>query len=251
MPHVYEAYSSIQGEGPHVGVRQVFLRVAGCSLGCVYCDTLDAKRFEPDHFLVETEPGAGTFTSTDNPVGIDAVLDAVDGLWTSCTHSVSVTGGEPMQFGDLPELVAGLAERGRDVYLETAGPSLDLAGQVADDVAYLSLDWKLPSHGAVPEGKREDLLDRELSVLKRFLDAGAEAWVKAVLMASTTEAELHDALSRLEGVDVPVVLTPVTPMGEAETPSADQVQALARAAGDQLGARVRVIPQMHRAVGVL
>lgn len=251
MPHLYEAYSSIQGEGPYVGVRQTFLRTAGCSLGCVYCDTLDAKRFRPAHFHVEREPGSGTFDSHPNPVDLEVALDACDRLVTSCTHSVSITGGEPMQLPELADLVEGLKARGHDVYLETAGSNLRVAERLAGKVDYLSLDVKLPSHRAVPADNVEDLIQTELSVLKLLRDAGAEAFCKMVVLDATTEAEVRDACERLKDLGVPVVLTPVTPMGDARPATARQVQALARAAGDVLGAGVRVIPQMHRLVGVL
>lgn len=251
MPHLYEAYSSIQGEGPWVGVRQVFLRTAGCSLGCTYCDTLDAKRFSPEHFLVETDPGAGEFVSHPNPVDLDVALDAVDDLWTGCTHSVSITGGEPMQFPGLVDLAEGLKARDRPIYLETAGSSLEVARKLAGTVDYLSLDVKLPSHRAVPDKDQADLIDKELSVLKVLTEAGAEAYAKLVLLAETTEEELTTVLERLRPAGVPVVLQPVTPMGDAEPPTTRQVQALSRAAGEVMGRNVRVIPQTHRLVGVL
>ena len=42
--NVVEIFSGIQGEGIHVGRRQIFLRLAGCNLRCDYCDQPEARR---------------------------------------------------------------------------------------------------------------------------------------------------------------------------------------------------------------
>ena len=47
--NVYEVFDSIQGEGPYVGTRQVFVRFQGCPLTCVYCDSTSAKLLESAH----------------------------------------------------------------------------------------------------------------------------------------------------------------------------------------------------------
>jgi len=36
---ITEIFSSFQGEGPHIGERQVFVRFSHCHLHCAYCDT--------------------------------------------------------------------------------------------------------------------------------------------------------------------------------------------------------------------
>ena len=40
---VYETFSSIQGESTHAGRLCFFIRLAGCNLRCVYCDTRKAQ----------------------------------------------------------------------------------------------------------------------------------------------------------------------------------------------------------------
>ena len=37
---INEIFSSIQGEGPVVGYKQLFIRFCGCNLNCNYCDTV-------------------------------------------------------------------------------------------------------------------------------------------------------------------------------------------------------------------
>ena len=36
---VKEIFASIQGEGPYVGYKQLFVRFCNCNLKCNYCDT--------------------------------------------------------------------------------------------------------------------------------------------------------------------------------------------------------------------
>src|ERR1041385_8655413 len=41
--HLVEIFASVQGEGPWVGERQLFVRFLGCNLDCVYCDAPETK----------------------------------------------------------------------------------------------------------------------------------------------------------------------------------------------------------------
>lgn len=38
---IREIFTSIQGEGLYIGVKQLFIRFCGCNLKCDYCDTQD------------------------------------------------------------------------------------------------------------------------------------------------------------------------------------------------------------------
>ena len=52
--YLSEIFSSIQGEGPYVGERHLFVRFSGCHRKCVFCDT-NVERTES--VVVEVEPG--------------------------------------------------------------------------------------------------------------------------------------------------------------------------------------------------
>ncbi|MGE4653124.1 MAG: 7-carboxy-7-deazaguanine synthase QueE, partial [Myxococcota bacterium] len=39
LANLVEVFSSIQGEGPHVGASTVFVRFGGCDLRCAWCDS--------------------------------------------------------------------------------------------------------------------------------------------------------------------------------------------------------------------
>ena len=63
--YIDEIFASIQGEGPWIGQRHIFIRFRGCDISCQYCDTPAASRgagqerpcrvqSSPDSFLSDT-----------------------------------------------------------------------------------------------------------------------------------------------------------------------------------------------------
>ena len=64
---INEIFSSIQGEGPVVGYKQLFIRFCGCNLNCAYCDTeFDiGKEYSPQELFkkISTEYDLKTFHS--------------------------------------------------------------------------------------------------------------------------------------------------------------------------------------------
>lgn len=96
---ITEIFFSIQGESSHAGKPCVFVRLTGCSLRCVYCDTKYAYT------------GGREMT-------LDEVLSAVGGYPSKL---VEVTGGEPLEQEEVYPLMSSLLGRGYSVMLETGG----------------------------------------------------------------------------------------------------------------------------------
>jgi 7-carboxy-7-deazaguanine synthase len=98
---ISEIFYSIQGEGTLAGVPSVFVRVSGCNLRCVWCDT--------------------PYTSW-NPEGremaMEEIIAEVRGYGAS---HVVVTGGEPMISPEAAALTHGLKDAGLHITVETAG----------------------------------------------------------------------------------------------------------------------------------
>ena len=239
-----EAFLSLQGEGWWVGVPQIFVRVRGCDLTCLYCDTAWARDLAGEARFCP--PGCGTPLALPNPVPLSDVLTVVDAWRRPGLHSLALTGGEPLLY---PEFVGALgealAERDLPLYLETAGHLPEALAQVIHVAPYISLDYKLPSTLAEPVP------------VERFLEsatiaAQAESYVKIVVTDRTPEDELAEAARGLAGVNptTRVVLQPVTGLSAAGgTPSAPQLLAWQELLSQHL-TQVRVIPQCHPLLGV-
>jgi 7-carboxy-7-deazaguanine synthase len=96
---ISEIFRSIQGESTRAGMPCAFIRLTGCSLRCVWCDSAYAFH------------GGGDMTV---PEAVDRVLALGTGL-------VEVTGGEPLEQDAVYPLMAGLLAAGKTVLLETGG----------------------------------------------------------------------------------------------------------------------------------
>ena len=70
MVKIREIFESIQGEGPYIGYKQLFVRFCGCNLHCGYCDTEFDIKNSKEYVYLETN---GTL-----PDKLKEVIDFVD-----------------------------------------------------------------------------------------------------------------------------------------------------------------------------
>lgn len=96
---VMESFYSLQGEGVHGGKPAFFIRLAGCDVGCSWCDVKESWDTK-GHPVLETE-------------------QLVDQAVHSGAEIVVITGGEPLMY-DLDELTSKLQLVGLKTHLETS-----------------------------------------------------------------------------------------------------------------------------------
>lgn len=120
---INEIFSSIQGEGPVVGYKQLFIRFCGCNLKCSYCDTefLSGEEFSAQELYekITKEYDLKTF------------------------HSISLTGGEPLLHADFLQEFLPLIKGQTKIYLETNATLSEKLKQVKDYIDIISADIKL------------------------------------------------------------------------------------------------------------
>ena len=97
---IMETFYSIQGEGFYQGEAAFFMRLAGCDVGCVWCDVKESWDANLHHLR-----------------SIDSLVDEV--MQTE-TKIVIITGGEPMMY-NCNLLTEALQEKGYKTHLETSG----------------------------------------------------------------------------------------------------------------------------------
>jgi len=254
--NLVEIFSSVQGEGPYVGCRTLFVRFGACDLRCAWCDSPHTWK-SASECRIELAAGSGKFRCVPNPVTLELSLAAADALDVGAHRFASLTGGEPLlQPAAVQGLARGLRSRGVRIHLETHGLACDALGQVLPEIDVVSMDWKLSSD-VRREGRStrdpEEPFHAEHERFLRLATSGSEVVVKVVMTGSTRDAELDELAERVAAVDsaVTVILQPVTPAGSVrDTPGAARLlEGLVR-----LSSRledVRLIPQTHKLIGAL
>ncbi len=129
---INEIYRTISGEGASAGRPCTIVRLTGCNLRCLWCDTTyaynEGRKMTVDEVLAEVQR-------------LDAKL-------------LLVTGGEPLLQTDTPELLGRLCDTGCEALLETNG-SLDISG--VDTRVVRCVDIKCPGSGQADSLRRDNL----------------------------------------------------------------------------------------------
>jgi 7-carboxy-7-deazaguanine synthase len=252
--NLVEIFSSVQGEGLHVGETTLFVRLGECDLRCRWCDSAHTWRPAPQ-CRIETLRGTGRSEKVANPLSFARVLAACDALDAAEHRFASLTGGEPLlQPEAVRALAIGLRERGPRVLLETHGLHAKALEQVVDEIDVVSMDWKLASdvRRAVDRGQTPPVaFHAEHERFLRVALRAPEVVVKVVVTCGSQDEELDEMAAHIAAIDpaIPLVVQPVTPIAPRESaPSAEDLLALVARLSRTLS-QVRLIPQTHKLLG--
>lgn len=141
-----EIFFSLQGEAARAGLPTVFVRLTGCPLRCVWCDT--------------------TYSfSGGEPATIDSILARVAKY---PARQVCVTGGEPLAQRGSRALLRALCDLGKEVSLETSGA---LGYHDVDPRVTRVVDVKTPGSGEVDRNLYDQLATLRRSDQVKFVIA--------------------------------------------------------------------------------
>jgi len=224
---ISEIFSSIQGEGKFIGSRQIFVRFTGCNLNCNYCDTPLSRN--PDH--------GEKFTEVE-------LYQKITQLITPDFHSISLTGGEPLLNADF--IKNFLEKHDLPALLETNGSLPEELEKLTELIDYVSLDIKLPEHGAVPNW--DDLIQQELKSVKILIEEGINSYCKLVVQPSTPMETVNSIAARIKAEipdksEMPLVIQPVSPL-DLWAGKTHKLLEISEKAGEHLN--ILTIPQVHK-----
>lgn len=218
---IREIFTSIQGEGPYVGTKQLFIRFCGCNLNCNYCDT----DFE---------------TSKSKDYTVNDLINAVNEAGE--TYTISLTGGEPLcSAAFLKEFLPEVRKYGHKIYLETNATLPDALLQVIDSVDIVSADIKLKSSTG---------MDIEHEVYEKFFAEAVkkECFAKVVFDDRITNEEISFCTEIAGKYDFELILQPkMNGMQFSVTPE------FCETIFDKFYAKykkVRLIPQVHKFINL-
>ncbi len=129
---INEIFFSIQGETTRSGLPTVFIRLTGCPLRCVYCDT--------EYAFHDGE--------------IITLAKIMEKISDYKTKQITVTGGEPLAQKNCRPLLSILCDAGYDVSLETSG-ALNI--QDIDNRVARIVDLKTPASGEADKNLYENM----------------------------------------------------------------------------------------------
>jgi len=168
---ITEIFYSLQGEARTVGLPTVFVRLTGCPLRCVYCDTEYA------------------FTGGELQ-SIDQITSEVAGYQP---RFVTVTGGEPLAQRSCLPLLVSLCDEGYEVSLETSGamPVAEVDARVVK-----VLDLKTPASGEVQRNDYSNIEYLNLHDQVKFVicDRADYEWARFKLDEYDLSAKVSDVL---------------------------------------------------------
>ncbi len=247
-----------------MGQRQVFCRTAGCTLGCVWCDTQYSHSPSSEYVVCGLEETVRTgpvdaVTASGEILRVTGEMGSVD--------TVSITGGEPLE---QPEFVTAIARllttAGKKVYLETNGVHAGALEVILPYIDILAMDMKLPSAiGSDLWPQHEAFISRIKGTPFVPGNSGSEAtfekkdvFVKVVIDGRSRLEEIETAAGIVARISagIPLILQPES--GTLMSPEASGldrrefrklIEDCVRMAGDVLE-EVRVIPQCHKILGI-
>lgn len=231
-----EVFTSIEGEGIFIGTKTLFVRMAGCHLKCYWCDTAYALAMDS---------------------GISYSIDNAKKLISKClqpnTFKVNFTGGEPLiQYEAIMELAKFVKNKGLRTCLESSCYDATRFAKVLPYIDICKVEFKMSSSKVVDINSYVDLLNNEIECLKIAVKHRAKTtYIKVVVTNSTDIGEfkrlvtlIFESLSSSEDISG-FIIQPVYGFDEISVEALLHLYDIVYS----FYHNVRIIPQIHKAIG--
>ena len=219
---IKEIFESVQGEGPYIGFKQLFIRFCNCNLKCNYCDT----EFSADEYFEE-------FSAQE-------LADYIKKFDLKNIHSISLTGGEPLLSVDFLKEFLPLTG-GSMIYLETNATLADKLSEIIDFVDIIAADIKLESASGIKDSYK--FHDKFFGAAKQ-----KECFAKIVFNENISDEEVKKCCDLASKYNIELILQPEMLNNQ---PSADTIfcqQVLDKFL--KYYKKTRLIPQVHKFLNI-
>jgi 7-carboxy-7-deazaguanine synthase len=233
---ISEIFTSIEGEGIFFGTKTLFVRVAGCHLKCLWCDTAYALPMNSGHDYT-----------------LDYVKNLISTYLQPNTYKVNFTGGEPLlQYESIIELAKYIKEeKGLKTYIESSCFDSKRFQKVLPHIDICKIEFKMSDSKVINTRHYGNLLRNEIQCLNLSIDNHKTTYIKIVITGSTNLDEfknllksifMHTKATNLAGFIIQPSYGVDEPTVERLFNFYDIVYPMYQ--------DVRIIPQLHKAIGV-
>lgn len=216
---IKEIFESIQGEGPYVGYKQLFVRFCNCNLKCNYCDTEFSSESDFEEY---------------NPCELAEKINRYNNV-----HSVSLTGGEPLLASEFLKDMMPLVNK--KIYLETNATLAEKFLDVKPFIDIVSADIKLESATGIKNSYK--FHDKFFENCK-----GVETFAKIVFNNEISDNEITNCCELGKKYNIELILQPEM-KGDIMTVSSEFAAEILDKFLDKYD-KVRLIPQVHKFLDV-
>ena len=235
MVQLSEIFTSIEGEGILIGTKTMFIRMAGCHLGCIWCDTGYALPFD-----------------SGKAYTLEHVKKMISEELRPNTYKVNFTGGEPLlQHLAVADLAKFIKDKGLKTYLESSCFDSHRFEKVLPFIDISKIEFKMSDSEAVDSEHRATLLINERECLDMSIAWSKTTYIKVVVTASSSIEEfrklLHDTFAHIQTRDLAGFI--IQPSSGMEAPSLETLLDFYDATYP-IYHNVRIIPQLHKLIGV-
>lgn len=230
-----EIFTSIEGEGILFGTKTMFVRLAGCPLKCHWCDTPYALPMD-----------------SGSDYSIDEVKELISENLHPNTYKVNFTGGEPLvQHEAVIELAKFVRQKGLRTYLESACYDSAKFAKVLPYIDLVKIEFKLKDSKVVDQKHYGSLLRSELDCLKQAISSGKTSYIKIVVTNSSSLKEFKELVHEVFRVAKPSEIAGfiIQPSYKIDEPTLDVLFGFYDAVYPMYD-QVRVVPQLHKIIGV-
>lgn len=217
---VSEIFSSVQAEGFTMGVPSIFIRLGGCNLGCIHCDSNYAWAFSREK--ADKHKDKMLFNEIDELTVMDSkeIIAKVNGLnFGGGIENVVITGGEPLVWNSIiGELITRLDDHGYRIEVETNGTIIPKESCWCDLVSQWNVSPKLENSGVDRELRERPevyrwFVEQEGKAFKGWMDDDIDVIFKFVV---SVPDDLQEVLYLQKEYDIPSGMIWLMPEGRNE-----------------------------------